>query len=127
MTQTCVIFIEFADIRVRSQSQSPNQIKPINSSFFHGKFRKYSASLGDVNYILKVKQKEYPELSSTEFVSNQILQALGINVPCYYLVRLPENELCFVTKNFMSDFKSSSLVHIYHFFESGQPYDGVVA
>ncbi len=112
---------EFSDIYSRSLSQS--QGKQINSSFFHGKFRKYSARLGGDSYILKVQQNEYPELPATEFISNQIFVALGIQVPQHYLVRFNEEELCFVTKNFISNSNPATLVHMYHFVESGEEYN----
>lgn len=114
---------EFLDVAVRSQSQAPLENRSINSSFFHGKFRKYSSRLGGVSYILKVEQNEYPELPATEFLSNQIYENLKIKVPNYYLVRFPEDQICFVTKNFMSDLMASTLDHIYHFVKPETNYD----
>ncbi len=115
--------VEFRDLVARSQSQIPQEAPGRNISFFHGAFRKYSAQLGGVGYILKVQQKEYPELPETEFLCNQIFASLKINVPAYYLLRFPEDQFCFVTKNFMSGLTSSDLVHIYHFVHSGIAYD----
>lgn len=108
---------KFLNIANRSPSQK------INSSFFHGKFRKYSSQLGKANYILKVGQKEYPELPAMEFLCNQIYENLNIKVSPYFLVRFPEEQFCFVTKNFMSELMASTLVHIYHFIESTMRYD----
>ncbi len=42
-------------------------------SFYHGKFKKYSADLGGEHFILKMrKPKEAPELPEVEYVCNQI-------------------------------------------------------
>jgi hypothetical protein len=56
----------FSDIIPRSQSLVPLENYGTNTSFFHGAFRKYSSRLGEDNYILKVVQKEHPELPATE-------------------------------------------------------------
>jgi len=114
---------EFVDVTIRSQSMAPPEHRSINSSFFQGKFRKYSSLLGGKSYILKVQQKEYPELPATEFLCNQIYEHLKINVPNYYLVRFPQKKLCFVTKNFMPELEASSLDHIYHFVKPEMEYD----
>lgn len=116
---------EFNSLIPRSQSVPPtlkNQDRK-NFSFFHGAYRKYSARLGETDYILKVQQKEYPELPATEFLSNQIFRNLSISVPDHYLIRYPRDQFCFVTKNFMSDLTSSTLDHIYHFLNDGRNYD----
>lgn len=107
---------DFVDLVARSQSAPPlpKSQEPKNISFFHGAYRKYSARLGKTNYILKVQQKEYPELPATELLSNQIFRSLNIPVPDHYLIKYPEDNLCFVTKNFMSDL-TATLDHIYHF------------
>ena len=108
---------DFVELIARSQSAPPRPKSQglRNISFFHGAYRKYSARLGKTNYILKVQQKEYPELPATEFLSNQIFRSLNIPVPDHYLIKYPEDTLCFVTKNFMSDLATSTLDHIYHF------------
>ncbi len=101
----CFEFYEdFVDLIARSQSAPPRPESqgPKNISFFHGAYRKYSARLGKTNYILKVQQKEYPELPATEFLSNQIFRSLKIQVPDHFLIKYPEDNLCFVTKIFMS-------------------------
>lgn len=114
---------QFADLAVRSQSQAPQEHQVANISFFHGAYRKYSARLGNVNFILKVQQTEYPELPATEFLCNQIYESLNITIPNYYLIRFPAEQLCFVTKNFMSGLITSDLVHIYHFLKGGMSHD----
>jgi hypothetical protein len=113
----------FQNIIARRQSDDPLLKKAINSSFFHGKFRKYSSTLGKSKYILKVEEKDYPELPATEYLCNQIFKYLKIKVAPFYLILFEKNNLCFVTKNFMEDFSGSSLVHIYHFFEKNMDYD----
>lgn len=114
---------EFLDIASRSQSQAPLENQEGNISFFHGAYRKYSACMEGVSYILKVQQNEYPELPATEYLCNQIYESLNIEIPNYYLVDFPEGKLCFVTKNFMTGIASSSLVHIYHFVKNGLRHD----
>jgi hypothetical protein len=115
----------FIDFIARSQSAppGPESQSQRNISFFHGAYRKYSAKLGKTNYILKVQQKEYPELPATEFLSNQIFRSLNILVPNHYLIRYPEDNFCFVTKNFMSDLIASTLDHIYHFVTDEKKYN----
>ncbi len=115
--------LEFLDVAIRSASQTPLEKPTLNSSFFHGKFRKYSARLGSTSYILKVQQPEYPELPATEFLCNQIYESLGIEVPSYHLIRFPEDSFCFATQNFMSGRTAATLDHIYHFFKSDMQYD----
>ena len=116
---------DFVDLVARSQSAPPMPIsqEPKNISFFHGAYRKYSARLGKRIYILKVQQQEYPELPATEFLSNQIFRSLKIPVPDHYLIKYPKEELCFVTKNFMSDLTASTLDHIYHFVTDEKKHD----
>ena len=116
---------DFVDLIARSQSAPPRPESQSrrNISFFHGAYRKYSAQLGKINYILKVQQKEYPELPATEFLSNQIFRSLNIPVPDHYLIKYPDDNLCFVTKNFMSDLTTSTLDHIYHFVTDGKKHD----
>jgi len=114
---------EFSDIIPRSQSLAPLDNRAKNGSFFHGAFRKYSSHLGENNYILKVVQKEHPELPVSEFLCNQIYETLGIEIPDYYLIRYPENHLCFVTKNFMSQLQNSSLVHVYHYLKNREEHN----
>jgi len=94
-----------------------------NISFFNGAYRKYSARLGESSFILKVQQKEYPELPATEYLCNQVYECLDIEIPNYYLIRFPEDQFCFVTKNFMSALIASDLVHIYHFVKDGKNHD----
>lgn len=114
---------DFLDLIARSQSHITQDSLKINTSFFHGAYRKYSARLGNTSYILKVQQKEYPELPATEFLCNQIYKSLSLFVPEHYLVRFPEDALCFVTKNFMPDSLMADLIHIYRFLNEQMNYD----
>jgi len=68
-------------------------------------------------------QERHPELQATEFVSNQIFEMLGIDVPDYYLLRYPEDRFCFVTKNFMSREANASLIHIWHYLKNREEYN----
>lgn len=106
---------EFKDLAAQRIGNS-DAISQMNSSFFHGKFKKYSATLGNCHYILKVQQTEYPELPRTEYLCNQIAQLLEIPVPEFYLIRFQNTADTFVSRNFMSNRLSSNLIHIYRFF-----------
>lgn len=110
--------LQFSDIIPRSQSLIPLENQGTNTSFFHGAFRKYSSRLGEDNYILKVVQKDHPELPATEFLCNQIFKCLGVEIPNHYLVCYPDDYFCFATQNFMSKLSNSSLVHIYHYLKN---------
>lgn len=89
-------------------------ISPIIESFFHGRYKKYSAELEGDHYILKMRDESTPELPAVEYLCNQIGKSLGIPVADFYIV-LFEKELVFVTKNFMSSYASpTNLLHIYH-------------
>lgn len=90
----------------------------IASSFFHGKFRKYSAHLGQKSYLLKVQQPEYPELPATEFLSNQIAKYLYLQVPAHFLIRFENQKDAFVCENFMQEYIGCDLVHIYRYLKT---------
>ena len=71
---------DFDDVVIK---QNEDEVSlSFHSSFFQGKFKKYSAQLGNKHYILKVQQKEYPELPHVEYISNQIAATLGLRVFC---------------------------------------------
>lgn len=114
---------DFKNIAIKSQANesgtdSEEIDSRINSSFFHGKFKKYSASLGHSSYILKVKDNAYPELPQTEYLCNQIAQILGIHVAEFALIEFQNSITAFVTKNFMPKTPASNLVHLYHYTKS---------
>lgn len=97
-----------------SDTDKKNHDQSVNNSFFHGKFKKYSAILGDASYILKMRQKEAPELPEVEYLCNQIGSLLAIPVAEYFVIHF-SGETVFVTKNFINNKNISDLQHIYHF------------
>lgn len=106
----------FYDLIARTDKRS-DEWSAITFSFFHGKFRKYSARLAEKSYLLKVQQPEIPELPATEYLCNQIARTLLLNVPDHYFIRF-QNELdAFVCENFMDKYPGGNLVHIYRFLE----------
>lgn len=110
-----------------SQKTSPEKDdlgKKIGSSFFHGQFKKYSAKLDNVHYILKVQENEAPELPDVEYVCNKIAEKLGFKVPKYALIDFYGERKTFVTWNFISNnSKAANLTHIYHFFKENELFD----
>ncbi|MGK5085185.1 HipA domain-containing protein [Bdellovibrionota bacterium FG-1] len=116
-------------VRQSTESREPTLPSPaidpakgFISSFFHGKFRKYSADLAGDSYILKVHEKKAPELPEVEYLCNQIGQALGLPIADHYLIEL-FGDRTFVTKNFIRrGGGSSNLTHIYHYFQADQAY-----
>ncbi|MBY0281880.1 MAG: HipA domain-containing protein [Alphaproteobacteria bacterium] len=114
---------EFSDVVLRAEKQdSLLPIKPIHTSFFQGKFRKYSATLEGRSYILKVQDKDYPELPHVEYLSNQIAQKLDLKIPDFYLICFLNESDTFVVHNFMGDYIPANLIHIYHFIGDNQPF-----
>lgn len=112
----------FTDLIARSSDPNIDEFKEITHSFFHGKFRKYSAKLDGKEYLLKVQQPEVPELPATEFLCNQIADALGFSVPKFYLVRLQGALDTFVVENFMQIQSAANLIHIYRYLRSPQDF-----
>lgn len=117
--------IEFTGVARKETDSDKERNEPFsqfNSSFFQGKFRKYSASLNGVDYILKVEEKEYPELPATEFLCNRIAKFLKIEVPEFYLIDF-HGRKTFVNKNFINKNKMMALHHIYHYFKKDESFD----
>jgi len=116
---------EFASLS-RKDSEADSFEKDVftqfNSSFFQGKFRKYFVFLNGCDYILKVEEKDYPELPATEFLCNKIAKILKITVPDFYLINF-HGLTTFVSKNFISRNKIMALVHIYHYFKERDSFD----
>ena len=107
---------EFSSLQ-RRDSTSPEPLgidSKLNTSFFHGTFKKYSATLARNSYILKMRQDEAPELPEVEYLCNQIGVALGIPVAEFYFIDF-FNDRTFVTKNFIKQDAPIDLQHIYHF------------
>ena len=96
----------------------------MNTSFFHGAFKKYSAEIEGEHYILKVSQNDFPELPLVEWISNKIAKLIGLNIADFYLILLENVQKTFVTKNFMTSKKQAmNLVHIYHFLANDEVYN----
>lgn len=116
---------EFLDVVARSEKDLHvnERWEEINSSFFHGKFRKYSAHLGGKAYLLKVKQHEFPELPATEYTCNQLAREMGVEVPDHFLILFQNKLETFVSVNFMQEYPGSDLVHIWRYLESPSHYD----
>ncbi len=117
---------EFSDIaRHAAVSPSSNSVDPHsywNSSFFQGKFKKYSARLAGHEYIIKVQESLAPELPHVEYLCNQIATYIGLDIPPYYLIDFFEVP-CFVSKNFVTSLSQAhTLDHIYHFIAKGDDY-----
>ncbi len=109
--------VDFVDIASRNSSLNELAADGDHNSFFHGKFKKYSAVLNERNYILKVQEKDFPELPATEYLCNQLARHLGLHVPDFFLIRFQETLETFVCENFMQNHIASNLIHIYHFLE----------
>lgn len=115
---------DFSDVIAHAIDDDGEQaFKGIISSFYQGKFKKYSAQLGKKYYILKVKDMGFPELPATEFLCNQIANALKIQVPAFYLLSIQNYAETFVCENFMQKHTDANLVHIYHFLKSTEEYN----
>ena len=84
---------DFKDIVLKQAASQSLEVKSnINSSFFHGKFKKYAANLANSEYIIKVEDKDFKQLPATEYLSNQIAQSLDLLVPSFFLIKF-ENKL----------------------------------
>jgi len=113
--------IEFKDLDPKKSSSTPNsnpEIKKQKNTFFHGIYLKYSARLGQTDYILKVQEPRFPDLPLVEYLCNQIAELLKIDVPPYHLINF-NGRIAFVTRNFMQD-HIGTLHHIYKFLPPGE-------
>lgn len=113
----------FTDIAAQRTGNISAPLVQLSSSFFHGKFRKYSAVLGGKSYILKVQQPEYPELPITEYLCNELALFLSLDVPDFFLIRFQNLRDTFVSQNFMATRPSSNLIHLYRFFDQTEQFD----
>ena len=113
--------LEFKSISIKTTGSETGSAskdsKDVTSSFFQGKFRKYSAELGDSIYIMKVQQRDYPELPAVEFLSNQIAESLGLRIPEYHLINF-HGLITFATRSFIAPGKLEVLHHLYHFLDT---------
>lgn len=111
---------DFRDLFERSSQTGPKGVRDpafrkFNSSFFHGRYRKYSGTLESKNYIIKVQQPEFPELPAIEFVSNQIARLLGLHVPSFHFIHFRNQAFAFLSRNLMDIHAPATLDHIYKF------------
>lgn len=106
---------EFIGLQKRSSTSDVASYRAAkNTSFFQGKFKKYSAELNGESYILKMRQKEAPELPEVEYLCNQIGSFLEIPVAEFYFINF-NGDPVFVTKNFINGGFPTDLQHLYHF------------
>lgn len=115
-------FIDIARQDLLTGSANDKNFTAFNSSFFQGKFKKYSARLGNIQYILKICEKEYPELPATEFLCNCIAKSIKLNIPEFFLINF-NGLVTFVTKNFIAQNSRTNLHHIYHYLNKKDNYD----
>ncbi|OGT61509.1 MAG: hypothetical protein A3E85_05345 [Gammaproteobacteria bacterium RIFCSPHIGHO2_12_FULL_45_12] len=106
------------DPKKSSSKQSGAEIKKKVDTFFQGVYLKYSAKLGQVSYILKIQEPEYPDLPAIEYLCNQIAELLGMDIPPYHLINF-NGRITFVTRNFMQDY-IGALQHIYKYLPIGE-------
>jgi HipA-like C-terminal domain len=87
-----------------------------NTSFYHGKFKKYSAELGGESFILKMREsKEAPELPEVEYLCNKIAAFVGLPIPEFFYIDFFSDRV-FVTKVFIKKTAgNANLEHIYKF------------
>ncbi|MDE3046581.1 MAG: HipA domain-containing protein [Verrucomicrobiota bacterium] len=104
-------------LTMKTAGNSEDPFAHLNSSFFHGKFKKYSARLGGSGYLVKVRQEPYRDLPAMEFLCNQIARILKLPVPDFYLIKLEGHSEAFISKNFMEQYADANLVHLYRFME----------
>jgi len=109
-------FVSLTQRSSESTDSKKNNMSQENTSFFHGKFKKYSADLASESYIIKMREeKEAPELPEVEYVSNQIAHMLGLPIPEFYYIDFYGQKV-FVTKVFIKKNSGSvNLEHIYKF------------
>lgn len=109
--------LDFESLALRSGESSYSNDDLINTSFFVGAFKKYSARLNNKMYLLKVVMSQYPDLPKIEYICNLIAKSLDFDVPNFYLIKLENNLDCFVSYNFMQNHSRANLVHIFHFLD----------
>ena len=97
----------------------------VMESFYHGNFKKYSATLGGKSYILKIPHED-PNLAKSEYLCNQIASSLGLTVPKYFLIQFMDQEDCFLSYNFMQDYEAATLKHIYHYLKPEEEFSVVM-
>ena len=119
---------DFGDLREKASSSgsgnfSENPFEKVNTSFFHGAYKKYFALLGDKSYILKVRQDEYPALPAVEFVSNKIAKILGIPVPEFHFIKFQNSLDTFLSRNILDHHPNATLHHIHKYLEKADDFN----
>jgi serine/threonine-protein kinase HipA len=118
---------DFSDIfeapSVQEKTTEQPVFKRFNSSFFHGRYRKYSGTLGKNNYIMKVEQPEFPELPAVEYISNQIAKVWGLPLPEFHFIKYNNNSFAFLSRNLMDTNAPATLDHIYKFLKEDSVFD----
>lgn len=79
--------------------------------------------MGNKKYILKVREEKYPELPQVEYISNQIADELGLEIADYHYILFNNEVPTFVTRNFLDDYSSGNLVHIWHYLKTEKVQD----
>lgn len=116
-------YVDFNDLVLRQDEFDPKQNQnSSHTSFFQGKFKKYSATLGTKTYILKVQQSEFSELPRVEYICNLIAKDLNLNIPDFFLIRFMNKSDAFIVHNFMDNYKPGNLIHIYHYMDQNSEY-----
>lgn len=112
----------FESIVERKEEASKDEVvKKYGDSFFAGAFKKYTATCGSFEYILKIQTEEYPELPVVEFCSNLIAKNLKIDVPPYFLI-LFNDVPAFVTRNMLSGKSGVQLFHLSNYMKKADPF-----
>lgn len=108
---------KFIDLDPKREGSSA-QLEIKRDTFFHGRYLKFSARLNNQEYILKIREDEFPDLPAMEYACNRIASILSIDVPTYHLIDF-QGKLTFVTRNFMQDNIGGTLNHIYKYLKPG--------
>ena len=121
--------IDFSDIFEQTTSQEKITApegpanKRYNSSFFHGRYRKYSGSLSKKNYIIKVEEPNFPELPAVEYICNQLAKLLGLQLPQFHYILYNNQVPSFLSRNLMDNYAPATLDHIYKFLGENSSFD----
>lgn len=116
---------DFRDVSSKPTAEKSDvNFSSINTSFFLGKFRKYSAELGSSSYILKVQEIESPELPFIEYLCNKIGVTLGLIIPDFFIIDFGDDPVpTFVSKNFIKKEKKENLLHVYRFLSKKEEFN----
>jgi hypothetical protein len=106
----------FKDIAYLKSANSDSELLDSSkiSSFFHGRFRKYSAILNERPFIFKMREHDFPELPEVEYLCNQIAKVFSMPVADFHIINFHGDQI-FVTENFIHHNVPMHLDHIYHY------------